>query len=53
MFSVSSCWIPKLTPHLGTGEQNIKQHRAHIMDKMGIESLTDLVRAAERLGIGK
>jgi FixJ family two-component response regulator len=38
---------------LGTGEQNIKLHRAHIMDKMGVESLADLVRAAERLGIGK
>jgi FixJ family two-component response regulator len=31
---------------LGTGEQNIKLHRAHIMRKMGVESLADLVRAA-------
>lgn len=38
---------------LGTGEQNIKLHRAHIMKKMGVESLADLVRAAERLGVGK
>ncbi len=38
---------------LGTGEQNIKLHRAHIMRKMGVESLADLVRAAERLGIGR
>jgi len=38
---------------LGTGEQNIKLHRAHIMRKMGVESLADLVRAAGRLGIGK
>jgi FixJ family two-component response regulator len=38
---------------LGTGLQNIKAHRAHIMDKMGVESLADLVRAAERLGVGK
>jgi len=38
---------------LGTGEQNIKLHRAHIMKKMGVESLADLVRAAERLGMGK
>jgi FixJ family two-component response regulator len=38
---------------LGTGEQNIKLHRAHIMEKMGVESLADLVRAAERLGVGK
>jgi len=34
---------------LGTGEQNIKLHRAHIMEKMGVESLADLVRATERL----
>jgi len=38
---------------LGTGEQNIKLHRAHIMEKMGVESLADLVRAAARLGMGK
>jgi FixJ family two-component response regulator len=38
---------------LGTGEQNIKLHRMHIMKKMGVESLADLVRAAERLGLGK
>jgi len=38
---------------LGTGEQNIKLHRAQIMKKMGVESLADLVRVAERLGIGK
>ncbi len=38
---------------LGTGEQNIKFHRAHVMRKMGVESLADLVRLAERLGIGK
>ena len=36
---------------LGTGEQNIKLHRAHVMKKMGVETLADLVRAAERLGI--
>jgi FixJ family two-component response regulator len=38
---------------LGTGEQNIKLHRGHIMRKMGVDSLADLVRAAERLGVGK
>jgi FixJ family two-component response regulator len=36
---------------LGTGEQNIKLHRAQIMKKMGVESLADLVRVAERFGI--
>ena len=38
---------------LGTSEQNIKIHRGRVMEKMGVESLADLVRAAERLGIGK
>jgi FixJ family two-component response regulator len=38
---------------LGTGEQNIKLHRAQIMRKMGVDSLADLVRIAGRLGIGK
>ncbi len=37
---------------LGTGEQNIKLHRAHLMQKMGVVSVAELVRAAERLGIG-
>lgn len=43
----------QIAADLGTGEQNIKFHRAHIMEKMGVESLADLVHAAERLGIRK
>ena len=43
----------QIAADLGTGEQNIKLHRAHLMRKMGVESLAALVRAAERLGIGK
>lgn len=42
-----------LGKNLGTGEQNIKLHRAQIMGKMGVEPLADLVRLAERFGIGK
>lgn len=42
----------QIAADLGTGEQNIKLHRAHIMKKMGADSIADLVRAAERLGIG-
>jgi len=38
---------------LGIGEHTIKVHRARIMEKMAVESLADLVRAAERLGLGK
>jgi FixJ family two-component response regulator len=41
----------QIAADLGTGEQNIKLHRAHIMQKMGVVSLADLVRAAERIGV--
>ncbi len=43
----------QIAADLGTGESNIKVHRKHVMRKMGVESLADLVRAAERLGVGK
>jgi FixJ family two-component response regulator len=43
----------QIAADLGTGEQNIKIHRGRVMVKMGITSLADLVRAAERLGIGE
>ncbi len=36
---------------LGVGEHTIKVHRARVMEKMGVESLADLVRAAERLSL--
>ncbi len=38
---------------LGTVEKTIKVHRARVMDKMEVQSLADLVRVAERAGIGK
>lgn len=43
----------QIAADLGTGEHTIKVHRARVMEKMGVESLADLVRAAERLGVGK
>jgi FixJ family two-component response regulator len=36
---------------LATTERTIKFHRAHIMQKMRAESLPDLVRMAEKLGV--
>lgn len=41
----------QIAADLGTGEQNIKIHRGRVMTKMGVTSVADLVRAAERLGI--
>jgi FixJ family two-component response regulator len=38
---------------LGIGEHTVKVHRARVMEKMGLDSFADLVRAAERLGLGK
>jgi FixJ family two-component response regulator len=38
---------------LGTVEKTIKVHRARVMEKMHAQSLADLVRIAERLGIGR
>jgi FixJ family two-component response regulator len=43
----------QIAADLGTGEQNIKFHRAHIMQKMNVKSVADLVRAAEKLRTGQ
>jgi FixJ family two-component response regulator len=37
---------------LGIAERTVKLHRARVLEKMGAESLADLVRIAERLGLG-
>lgn len=36
---------------LGTTEKTIKVHRGRVMEKMGAQSLADLVRFAEKLGV--
>jgi FixJ family two-component response regulator len=38
---------------LGIVEKTIKVHRARMMEKMKVHSVADLVRLAERAGIGK
>ena len=38
---------------LGTVEKTVKVHRARVMEKMEVQSLAELVRLAERIGIGK
>jgi FixJ family two-component response regulator len=38
---------------LGIGEHTVKVRRARVMEKMGLDSFADLVRAAERLGLEK
>lgn len=37
---------------LGTVEKTIKVHRSRMMAKMGVRTVADLVRLAERVGIG-
>ena len=41
----------QIAAELGTSEITVKLHRAQVMHKMVAESLADLVRMAERLGI--
>jgi len=41
----------QIAHELGTTEKTIKVHRGHLMQKMGVKSLAELVRTAERLGI--
>lgn len=41
----------QIAADLGTVEKTIKVHRAHLMTKLKVRSLADLVRLAERAGV--
>ena len=43
----------QIAAELGTSEQTVKVHRYHVMHKMQAESLADLIRMAEKLGIAR
>lgn len=42
----------QIAAELGTVEKTIKFHRANLMRKMGVRVLADLVKLAERAGVG-
>ena len=45
-------WLNKeVAAELGTVEKTVKVHRARVIEKMGVESLAELVRDAEKLGM--
>jgi FixJ family two-component response regulator len=50
---VSGLLNKQIAFELGTVEKTIKVHRARVMQKMGVNSLAELVRLAERAGIYK
>jgi FixJ family two-component response regulator len=42
----------QIAGELGTVEQTVKVHRAHVMEKMKVQSVAELVRLTQRCGIG-
>ena len=43
----------QIAGELGTVEQTVKIHRAHVMQKMRVQSVAELVRLTQRCGIGR
>jgi FixJ family two-component response regulator len=41
----------QIAADLGTAERTVKLHRSHLMEKMHVESVADLVRASELLSV--
>jgi hypothetical protein len=50
-YVVSGRLNKQVAAKLGTGEKTVKVHRARVMRKMGVRSVPELVRLAERVGI--
>jgi FixJ family two-component response regulator len=48
---VSGLLNKQIAGELGISEETVKVHRGHVMRKMGADSLADLVRMSERLGM--
>jgi FixJ family two-component response regulator len=49
---VSGLLNKQIAASIGTSEATVKVHRSQLTRKMGAQSLADLVRMAERIGIG-
>jgi FixJ family two-component response regulator len=43
------CLNKQIAAQLGTVEKTVKVHRAHIMEKLEVESIADLIRLADKL----
>jgi FixJ family two-component response regulator len=43
----------QIAAQLGTVERTIKFHRANLMRKLGVRVVADLVKLAERAGVGR
>jgi len=48
---VSGLLNKQIAGEIGTSENTVKVHRSQLMRKMGADSLADLVRLAEKIGI--